>query len=112
MITIEEVIQWRRQFGNLLSCDENQRLFADLALSQHEEIERLRIQLEFTDKIKLRLPPDLNDLVNETLERAAQVCESEKVDYVTTKHPEDLAYNRAIEHCADAIRALKSGEPK
>src|SRR4051812_6702429 len=42
-----------------------------------------------------------------TIERCAQIAESEKVDYESTKAEGDLAYNSAIEHCGDAIRAMK-----
>lgn len=48
---------------------------------------------------------------DEAYERAAQACESEAVDYEATKHTNDFAYNAATNHCAAAIRALKSEAP-
>jgi hypothetical protein len=41
------------------------------------------------------------------LEEAAKVCAAEKVNYELTQHAADEAYNMAVDHCADAIRALK-----
>lgn len=80
-----------------------------------DEIERLRAELQNErnwHKALKPCPQALLDAVDEAYEKAAQTCELEVVDYEASKHPEDLAYNKATEHCADAIRKLKSGEPK
>lgn len=42
------------------------------------------------------------------LEEAAKACELEEVDAMLTGEPSDIAYNTAIMHCVQAIRALKS----
>lgn len=42
----------------------------------------------------------------EMRERAAKVCEAEKVDADATGDIADYAYNQAADHCAAAIRAL------
>ena len=40
------------------------------------------------------------------LEEAARACEAERVNADETEQADDYAYNRAIEHCAAAIRKL------
>lgn len=45
--------------------------------------------------------------VEGAMESAITACRNERVDHEATKQPEDAAYNQAIEHCIDAIRALK-----
>ena len=40
------------------------------------------------------------------LARAMTACHFEKVDYEVTKHPEDKAYNQAVDDCTEAIEKL------
>lgn len=147
MITIEEVQSYVNSIDPLIAClPEKQQpdrfLFAKLAISQHEEIERLRAslaeansnhehmvgewqaamreieRLQAANKDALAWFDDLKaefDKVKldraEAYERAAKVCESERLhDGLNTA--DDIAYNNAIADAAAAIRALKTGEPK
>lgn len=47
----------------------------------------------------------------EALTEAAQACKDEQVDYVSTQHPSDRAYNCATEDCSKAILAIRDKEP-
>ena len=61
----------------------------------------------------LSRPDDLSALDAHVLEekrkllaRAMTACHFEKVDYEVTKHPEDKAYNQAVDDCTEAIEKL------
>jgi len=40
------------------------------------------------------------------IERCVEVCEGERVEAELTGHPEDKAYNTALRHAIEAMRAL------
>ena len=112
MITIDEARTIKYEIANekltTVSCLTFNAI-AELAISQHEEIKMLRAELAICkDRIKLYdyTLPSLGDGItrakDESYERAAQVCEN-----VSAYDDYDPS-----ETFAEAIRALKSGEPK
>jgi hypothetical protein len=55
-----------------------------------------------------RITTHANQRYREGLEDAATAVANEAVDADSSKHESDYAYNRALEHAAEAIHALKT----
>ena len=114
MITIDEVRAWIRGDSKEILFDFALRA-ADLSISQHEEIERLkRHRDELVSSYDLLFKEakewkafyfEALDKLNNAYERAAQVC-----DGISGNEPSGERFG-ALD-CAEAIRALKSGEQK
>jgi hypothetical protein len=128
-ITIEKVRAFLKWLdgppGTFCPDGANKRAIANLAISQHEELETLRAQLAEKDirisylahrleeetELNVSLQEQLAEkdamlekCVNDTYEHIVILCDGERVEYEETKHPEDRAYNLAIDHVIERIR--------
>lgn len=78
-----------------------------LTQMQKAHIEKCKLLIEAVYFTPQPAGPNSRD---DVLEEAALACISEQVEALEC-HPEDVAYNVACSHCADALRALKNAAP-